>query len=121
MSKRNVFTLEWRIDPTALGKAIERDYADELVRRAKRVMTAAAPVAEDHMKRVAPWQDQTGDARRLLMAETQDNGEEIALYLIHGAAYGIWLELRHAGRYAVLVPTLHEFAGRLRGDLGGLV
>lgn len=118
---RKVASFEWVIDPTALGKAIERDYADRIVERGRRRMREAAPEAEGLMKRGAPWQDRTGEARRLLMAETVERPDESTLYLIHGSAYGIWLELRHAGRYAVIAPTVHQMAARLRGRLEGLV
>ena len=116
-----VMTIEWSVDPRALGKAIERRYADELLRRIRQMMREAAPQAEAHMKTTASWRDRTGDARRLLMALTVDDGDEITLYFIHGAAYGIWLELRHGGRYAVIVPTTHQFAASIRTRLQGLM
>lgn len=120
MSNR-VMSITWSIDPRELGKRIEREYADELVRRVKKLMRDAAPEAESYMKTTAPWTDRTGEARKLLMAETVADGEEIALYLIHGAAHGIFLELRHGGRYAVIVPTTFEFAARIRSRLKGIM
>lgn len=120
MSNR-VMSVTWRIDPRELGRRIEREYADELVRRAGKVMRDAAPEAEAHMKATAPWTDRTGEARRLLMAETTEGDGSITLYLIHGAAYGVHLELRHAGRYAVIVPATHEFAARIRRRMQGIM
>jgi hypothetical protein len=116
-----VFGIEWRIDPRALGRSIEREYADELLRRIRKLMADAAPEAEAHMKAVGPWRDRTGAARKLLMAETVDGGDEITLYLVHGAAHGIFLELRWGGKYAVIVPTTHEFAARIRSRLQGIM
>lgn len=116
-----VMTIAWSVDPVALGKAIERQYADELLRRIRRLMAEAAPQAEAHMKTTAPWRDRTGQARKLLMAQTVDDGDHITLYLIHGAAHGIWLELRYGGKYAVIVPTTHEFAARIRTRLQGIM
>lgn len=117
----SVISLTWRVPPRSLGRTIRREYAEELVRRIKKMMAEAAPQAEAHMKSVAPWQDRTGQARRLLMAETVENGDHITLYLIHGAAYGIYLELRWSGRFAVIVPTTHEFAARIRSRLQGIM
>ena len=112
-----VASVEWTVDPRKLGEAIERQYAQKLIGRVKSVVRDAAPEAEAHMKNVAPWQDQTGQARRLLMADATDDGKAMTLVLIHGAAYGIWLELRHAGRYAIIAPTVHDFASRIRGRI----
>lgn len=114
------FTVEWQLEPIELGRRYQK-WSDELIRRVKRLMREAAPEAELHMKATAPWTDQTGQARQLLMAVTTEEGEEIVLTLIHGAAYGIWLELRHGGRYAVIVPTTVEFAGRIQQRLAGIM
>ena len=117
MAQAHGASVEWTIDPRALGRAIEQQYAKKLVGRVRSIARDAAPEAEAHMRRNAPWQDRTGQARKLLMAEWKDDGSAVTLYLIHGAAYGIWLELRHAGHYAIIAPTVHEFAGRMRGRL----
>lgn len=118
MAQAKVASVEWTVDPKRLGEAIERQYARRLVGRVRSVVRDAAPEAEAHMKQYAPWRDQTGQARKLLMADWKDDGKAVTLYLIHGAAYGIWLELRHAGRYAIIAPTVHEFAGRMRLRIG---
>lgn len=121
MAQAKVASVQWVVDPKKLAQAIEREYADKIVAQVRRRVKEAAPEAEGLMKRNAPWTDRTGQARRLLMAEAQDDGEAVTLYLIHGAAYGIYLELQRAGRYAIIAPTVHEMAARLRGRLEGLV
>lgn len=120
MSK-GTFTVEWRVDPRDLGRAIEREYAARIVTRARRLMTDAAPEAEGLMKRGAAWTDRTGEARRLLMAEAVETKDDVTLYLIHGAAHGVWLELARGGRYAIVAPMVHEMAARIRARLEGLV
>lgn len=117
MPQAKVASVEWVIDPKQLGRAIERQYANRLIGRARSVVRDAAPEAETHMKQTAPWRDRTGEARRLLLADWRDDGRAVTLYLIHGSAHGKWLELRHAGRYAVIAPTVHVFAGRIRRRL----
>lgn len=121
MPQAKVMSIEWVIDPKALGKAIETQYARKVVERAKRRVHDAAPEAEGLMKRNAPWTDRTGEARKLLMAEVKETDKDITLYLIHGAAHGVFLELARGGRYAIIAPTLVDVAGRLRQRLGGLV
>lgn len=118
---KQVMSISWKVDPRELGKAIERQYAGQIVRRTREVMRDAAPEAEGYMKVNAPWTDRTGEARKLLMAETIETADDVTLYLIHGAAYGVWLELRNGGRYAIIAPAVHETASRLRARLKGLV
>lgn len=56
----------------------------------------------------APWTDRTGHARQRLTCETKvvDNGfrEELS----HGVDYGIWLELAHEKRFAIIDPTIKK-------------
>lgn len=62
-------------------------------------------------KETAPWTDRTGNARSGLRAETEWVPKvSYSIFLFHTMPYGIWLEIRHAGRYAVIVPTL-KFQG----------
>jgi hypothetical protein len=69
--------------------------------------------AQSSMRQNAPWRDQTGNARNGLFATVQDEargGGSIVLY--HSVAYGIYLETRWAGRYAIILPTI-QTEGRL--------
>ena len=67
------------------------------------------PVAEGHMRSNAPWTDRTGNARNGLRARHVANpmvSHELILY--HTMPYGIWLEVRWSGRYAIIGPTIQE-------------
>lgn len=58
----------------------------------------------------ASWEDRSGDAREGLTAEVVDEGlfrNSIVLY--HTVDYGIWLEIRWNGRYAIILPTIEHF------------
>lgn len=64
----------------------------------------------------APWQDQTGEARRQLQAGVVwEDEDHFTIFLGHGADiyYGIWLEVRFGGRNAIIVPTIMQFAPQL--------
>lgn len=70
---------------------------------------AAVPRAESYMRENAPWTDQTGNARAGLRARHEKEPlvqHELILY--HTMPYGIWLEVRWSGRYAIIVPTLQQ-------------
>lgn len=66
------------------------------------------------MRDNAPWTDRTGNARNGLKAEHQK--QEMRwhqLTLSHSVPYGIWLEVRWSGRYAILNPTLEKIGPEL--------
>jgi hypothetical protein len=78
--------------------------------RAKRAAYATAvsmaPQCENYMKNNAPWQDQTGNARNGLTARPYVEGDQVGIVLAHSVPYGIFLEARWSGRYAIIQPTL---------------
>ena len=70
------------------------------------VMGFHAPQVEAHAKRNAPWQDISTNARNGLFATPEINRPTYRVILGHGVPYGIWLEVRYAGRYAIIEPTI---------------
>lgn len=86
----NMLTYEGRVRAVALAIA---DYL--------------APAMEAYAKDNASWTDRTGNARQGLQGFVEDVSETIIdVYISHGVDYGKWLELAHAGRYAILWPTI---------------
>lgn len=80
----------------------------------KRGMVAAAnyvaPLAEAHMKQTAPWTDRSGDARNGLKAKVVVAPNLVAIVLYHSVPYGVWLEIKNGGKYAVIDPTIQVMA-----------
>ena len=72
---------------------------------------------EEYMKANAPWQDRTGMARDGLTAEYVEEGHKHMIYLYHTVDYGIWLEIRWNGRYAIIEPTVHEYSPAIMRNL----
>lgn len=79
----------------------------------KKLMEAAiitaqrsAPDVENYMKTNAPWTDQTGNARNGLTARPFQEGETVGIVLSHSVPYGIYLEAKWSGRYAIIQPTI---------------
>lgn len=69
---------------------------------------------EAHMKVAAPWTDRTGNARIGLFAKAgHDPGKSHWIDLGHRVPYGIWLEVRWAGRYAIVLPTLIAYGPKI--------
>ena len=60
-----------------------------------------------YAKQNAKWRDQTGAARSGLRTVTEwEPRKRHAIVLFHSVTYGIWLEVRFAGRYAIILPTI---------------
>lgn len=69
----------------------------------------AQPEAVSFAKLNAPWTDRTAAARNGLNASVsqQNNGETFELILAHSVFYGIFLETRFSGRFAIILPTIN--------------
>lgn len=81
-----------------------------------------ASEVEDYMKANAPWGDRSGAARAGLTADYVDGGIfQHAIVLYHTVDYGIWLEIRWNGQYAIIVPTMEKFGPEVMAGMGGLI
>ena len=70
--------------------------------------------AEAFARTNAPWTDRTGNARSGLHADVNiiEYGQAFELIVAHSVHYGIWLEVRFSGKYAIIQPTI-DFIGHL--------
>lgn len=74
-----------------------------------RVTTYHALRAEAYAKINAGWTDRTTNARDGLIAIARNSKDHHEIILYHTMPYGIFLEIRWAGRYAIIRPTIrHE-------------
>lgn len=87
---------------------------DKLDRRAglalDAIMTKKASDAQSHARANAPWTDWTSNARNGLMAQSFRDTGVYGFVLYHSVPYGVWLEVRFAGRYAIILPTIEKVA-----------
>lgn len=88
------------------------DLTERAFANLERGALALAEEMVNYAKENRPWTDRTEKARLGLQAQVfwQDR-EHFTIFLGHGpdVEYGIWLEVRWGGRYAILVPTLEYF------------
>lgn len=80
-----------------------------------------SPRVESYMKLNAPWTDQTGNARNGLAARPYRDKNEIGIILFHQVDYGVYLETRWSGRYAIINPTIEYMSPRIMDDLENLM
>lgn len=69
----------------------------------------------------APWTDRTSNARNGLTAGAGKKGQTHYIVLAHRVPYGIWLEVRWGGKYAIIEPTLQNYGPRVMGAFGRLL
>lgn len=78
--------------------------------RVNRAVAAAmkfhATRASAYARSNAPWTDRTSNARNGLFARAESSGTSHRIIVGHGVPYGIWLEVRFSGRYAIIRPTI---------------
>ena len=106
---------------TDLFEALERGEAavDDAVMS---VLWFKAPQIEAHMKTNAPWTDQTGNARQGLRAEAYDaGGSTKGIVLYHQVPYGIWLEVKNSGQYAIILPTIEVMGPEVMKSLENIL
>lgn len=94
---------------------------EEIEKEAYRRLEAFVGRLVTFMRDNASWQDQTGDARRGLNAEAYRSFRQLGIVFYHSVDYGIWLEIRWSGRYAILIPTLEQMGPELMQSLEGLL
>lgn len=73
------------------------------------------------MKTNAKWTDRTGNARQTLGAHGEHAADYHLIKLYGGVAYQIWLEVRWAGRYAIIGPAVKYHGLALMNRLRGIV
>jgi hypothetical protein len=97
----------WEQPPTVWTDGTEA-YIQAIWEAILAVCHRRAPEIQNWMRSNAPWTDRTGNARQGLntQVEAAIEGDYIALIFAHGVFYGIFLELRNSGRYAVVNPAL---------------
>lgn len=76
---------------------------------------------EAYAKQNATWTDRTGAARQGLRAFTVRAATSVVLVLTHSVAYGLWLEILHGGRFAIIMRTLQQHYAPLMAAVRRLV
>lgn len=126
MAKRDGAQVNLEINFTPLLKGVDV-FSDRLERGIIGVFERQKHVAVAWMRENAPWTDRTGNARSgLSTVGRYKAGVSYTLVLFGRMPYNIWLEVRHQGKYSVIIPaivdqgpklmkTLNKLFGRLKG------
>lgn len=108
----------FRIIADTLTVPIMRLSADGLGTAVQDALLTEAANMEQYAQDNAPWADRTGEARAGLTAEVDHDKGNVYVSLFHTADYGQWLEVIQSGRFAIIMPTLEQFANEIFDRVG---
>lgn len=77
------------------------------------IADTAVKAMETYAKTNARWTDRTGNARQRLQGSTRWEGSALIAAISHNVDYGMWLELCHEKKYAILEEALNSQAQNL--------
>lgn len=97
--------MSFRFDASSLQHGLE-SLAVRGVTAVRMYAETAALSLQNHAQSHARWTDRTGAARQRLRGYVEPRGTVIRVNLAHGVDYGIWLELAHEKRFAIVQPTI---------------
>lgn len=89
------------------------DFDENAIKAIQFTLDYWATRAMSQMKSEARWTDRTSAARNGLMAQRFNAEDGASLVLWHSVPYGIWLEVRWSGKYAIVGPTLNDIAPKV--------
>lgn len=110
-----------KIDATEVQKRLNK-YHKDFVDASRTVVQLTATQIVVHSKHTAPWRDRTGNARRSIHKESQNNNLKANIGI--GMPYGKYLELSRGGRYRTIEPSVFgygkvELLKNLKGIMPG--
>lgn len=112
--------LVWQVPPSVLARNIE-SYAKRLLDAVFELAQVFAARIEAYAKANAPWTDRTGNARQGLAGRAYRMAASVVIYLFGSVDYQIYLETKHAGRYAIILRSLETHYAPLMSAIRGLV
>lgn len=94
----------------------------QLMRGVEQVLKYHGAGLSAYAKSNAPWTDRTGNARQGLGTRVGTLAPDVYyLALFHRVPYGIWLEVRWGGEYAIIMPAIYVFGPKVMLSLNKLM
>lgn len=100
-------SFQLKTPPREINNNVEK-YVRQLLDAVQRIAFLYSAGLEAYAKDNAPWTDRSGRARAELYSDVQVGEWFVEIYLSHGpnVDYGVYLELAHAGKDAIIMPAL---------------
>lgn len=96
-----------RMDQDDLERGLS-DFEARLMEAVRAYAQASSNKLEAYAKENARWQNHTGDARRRLKGDSLPIENGYKLRLAHGVDYGVFLEMAHERRFAIIEETIQR-------------
>lgn len=112
-------SFQWSVAPADVFPAGFRAYMGRLEQLGRQIGETRSQEITAGMKSHHLWQNRTGAAEAgLHTTARQEMPVILELTLSHGAdvPYGIWLELAHGGRFAIIAPSVDYWGPRIMED-----
>lgn len=97
--------IEFNIDLGSVDIGIDH-LTDKLEAALLMYTKTGATMMEAYMKKNREWHDWTSNARNGLTGRGEKVDDGYMITLAHSVNYGVSLELGHAAKYAIILPTL---------------
>lgn len=86
------------------------------------VLDTVGKKTETWAKKNAPWQDRTTNARRGLNGGAMKiDKDTAAMFIAHAVSYGIYLELSHQRRFAILEKAIEKFEPEVVRQINNII
>lgn len=102
-------SFNWTVTPEAAWIPLYAQRAEQIEAEIVALANQLTDDITEYMKQNAPWTDRTGDARANLYSVVQHAARRtVSILLSHGSLipYGVYLEVLHAGRFAIIAPSV---------------
>jgi hypothetical protein len=121
MANRSGADINLDLDISTLIKGVAV-FDDRLDRAVAGVVKQRSHISEEWMRTNAPWTDRTGNARSGLGSTTEHVPKVHHTVVLFGRVpYQIWLEVRFAGRYAIILPAILDQGTKLMKTMTKLI
>lgn len=120
MATRARFEWQRGASPADLAASV-RDRERRFLRAIYELGVFFAAKIEAHARRHAPWTDRTGNARSGLTARAIATATGVVIVLFGTVSYQVFLELAHAGRFAIILRSLQAHYPEIMAALRRLV
>lgn len=97
----------FRIDDDALADALD-DMNEHFMDAVMVVANNGAQKFEAYAKQNKRWKNRTSRAWKTLTGYVTKYSHSVRVYIAHGVMYGIYLELAHEKKYAILEETIKK-------------
>lgn len=109
--------VKWIISPEATAQSVEL-YMERVETRLLLEMQRVAQDIEAWAKSNHPWNNITGAAEAGLNCRAEFTGAGVKITLAHGVDYGIWLEVKFAGKWGVIEKAMSAHYGDIMAAMG---